>query len=392
MPINELEQQVLDRIDSQRLLDLTLELVKIPSPTGHETEIANYYADVLREIGLDVEMDYEYPNSPTVLGWLRGAEDGPTFQLDGHTDTVPLEHDPPRYEDGLIYGRGSCDMKCGVAGMAEAVRAIRESGLRLKGDLLVSAHGMHERPGAQKESVISLAQSEHLGDAVLIAEGDDKGVPVAHKGLVIFDMEIRREGPTMHEMAVPPDAVHPLRAGWRMVQLLQDRAEELAAGPRNPYLGSDSLFIGMFEGGEFFNTLPTHARIWGTRRWIPGSTHEEVMAELEGFARQVEQETGATVQIDLDKVGEAAETDEDARLIHLVKASAEDVSGKTWPITGMHAAGDAWIFINVGQVPCTYHGAGGARAHSNPEYVALSDVVRAAKVYALTALRYVGYQ
>jgi acetylornithine deacetylase/succinyl-diaminopimelate desuccinylase-like protein len=150
--------------------------------------------------------------------------------------------------------------------------------------------------------------------------------------------------------------------------------------------------VGLFEGGEFFNTLPTHARIWGTRRWIPGVSYEEIEAEFERLAKQVEQETGATVQIELDKVGEAAQVSEDERLVRLVKAAAEDVTGRTWPITGNLASGDPWIFINVGHVPCTCHAAGGGRAHSNPEYVALRDIVRASKVYALTALRYAGYQ
>lgn len=393
MAINVTEQRVLDRVDPQRITDLTLELIKIPSPTGQEAEVAAYYASYLKGIGLEVELDYEYPNSPTVLAWLKGNRERPVLQIVSHTDTVFLEHPPPCYRDGFIYGRGACDFKSGLAAMAEAARAIQASGVELEGTLLLTGYGMHERPGAKKESIISLAQSDRMGDAVIVVGAGEKGVPVAQKGLVIFDLRISREGPTLHEKAVTPEAVHPLWAGWRALQALKERSEQLAkTPPGHPYLEPDSLFVGMFEGGEFFNTLPTSCRIWGTRRWGPGISYADIESEFEGLAAQLEQETGTTVHIDLDKVGEAAAVSEEEPVVRLIQSAAQDVTGEEWPVTGTAAAGDFWIFRNIGNVPCTYHSADVSRAHSTPEYVELSQVVQAAKVYALATLRYAGYQ
>ena len=184
MPITPTEQRVLDKINPDRLMRLHLDLVRIPSPTGHERPIAEFYAQYLQQIGLEVSLDNWIPNSPNVIGWLRGRSDGKTLQLNGHLDTIPLEHEPACFKDGLIYGRGACDQKAGVAAMAEAVQAVLETGVVLKGNVLLTATGTHERPGAAKEGVIALAQHGPLGDAIVITEAGDRGVPVVQKGLV----------------------------------------------------------------------------------------------------------------------------------------------------------------------------------------------------------------
>lgn len=393
MTITSVEQKVLDLINRERLLNLTLNLVEIPSYTGQEKEIAEFYADYLRQLGLEVSLDYEYSNSPTVAAWLRGTDEGPTIQLNGHLDTIPLEHDPPCYKDGRVYGRGSCDQKAGVAGMTEAVQAIIESGVLLKGNILLTATGMHERPGAFKDSIISLARKGPLGDAILITEGPaDEGVPIVQKGLVIFEIIISRPGTPIHEARVQPGDANPLWAGWRMMQLLKTRSIELQnAGSQHRCLEPDSLFVGAFEAGDFFNVLPTTCRIWGTRRWSPGIDYEHVVGELDQFARQVEDETSAHVKVNLDLVGYPSEIKENEPIVSIVQNAHEDLTNKSLPVIGMIGAGDAWIFNNIGKRPTTYYTGDTSRAHATPEYVVFEKVVQATSVYALTALRYVGY-
>lgn len=99
---------MIDRVDADRLRDLTLELVEIASPTGDTAAVARRYAQRLEELGLEVEvLDERFPATPIVIGRLRGSEPGPTIVLNGHLDTVPIPHDPPR----ILDGRG-----CGAAG------------------------------------------------------------------------------------------------------------------------------------------------------------------------------------------------------------------------------------------------------------------------------------
>ena len=168
MNTDELAASLAERVDPERITQLTLDMVRIPSPPGQERAVSEFYAKELRDIGLEVEMDDEYPDSPSVIARLKGSANGTTLQLDGHTDAIDVPGPKPRFEDGYIHGRGSEDMKASLAAMAEAARIICEAGVQLEGDLLLTAHGLHE--SATNETLISLIEKGVHGDAVIVTE------------------------------------------------------------------------------------------------------------------------------------------------------------------------------------------------------------------------------
>src|SRR5688572_21308738 len=88
-------EQLASRVETDRLLRVTMALLELPSPSGHERAVAERYADVLSDSGLAVKLDREFPESPNVIARLRGQDPGSTLQLDGHTDTVGQPHPPP---------------------------------------------------------------------------------------------------------------------------------------------------------------------------------------------------------------------------------------------------------------------------------------------------------
>lgn len=108
-------------------------------------------AAALRDAGAeDVTVDGEFPASPSVIGWLRGAEPGPTLQWHGHLDAINNDQGPVRREGNLIYGRGAADMKGALAAEIAAVRVLRAAGLPRRGSVLVTFHGLHEEVGARR--------------------------------------------------------------------------------------------------------------------------------------------------------------------------------------------------------------------------------------------------
>ena len=256
-----------EQVDPQRITQLTLDMVRIPSPPGEERAVSEFYADVLRDAGLEVELDYEFPSSPSVVAWLRGSGREPTLQLDGHTDTVDLPGPEPRFEQGFIHGRGSEDMKASLAAMAEAARVIHGAGIQLDGDLLLTAHGRHE--SATNETLISLIEKGVHGDAVIVTELGGKDLPITGMGLVFWELRIEGDEEGIHETVAEAGAPHAVMAGYRSVQLLQEKAAELA-GIRHPYLGAESIFIGRFQGGDYYNRMPASCTVAGTRRFGPG--------------------------------------------------------------------------------------------------------------------------
>jgi acetylornithine deacetylase/succinyl-diaminopimelate desuccinylase-like protein len=385
-----MREDLLGRVDAGRLQQLTLELVRIRSYTGDTREVAEAYARHLAEIGLDVEILRHFPNDPCVVARLRGAGRGPTLEFNGHLDTVPVEHPAPRVTDGRVFGRGTADMKGGLAAMAEAVRVIADSGVRLKGDLLLVAHGLHEAPDGHGEDLVDLVRRGIKGDAVIIAEVASDTLPVVGLGQAAFDVTITRSGESSHELLTPPGTPHPILAAVRLVNLMQARHNELSH-IQIPYVGAESFFVGILQGGDFFNRWTNACRLVGTRRYGPENSYDNVLAELKAMAARVEHETGAQVALNLIPVRDGFRVAEDEPLVVALRRAYLEVTGRELPLVGSRMVGDAAIFIREGKVPALYHGPGGQGAHADLESVPVAELVRASKVYVLACVNYAGH-
>jgi acetylornithine deacetylase/succinyl-diaminopimelate desuccinylase-like protein len=384
-----MREDLLSRVDAGRLEELTLDLTRIRSYTGDTREVAAVYARHLERIGLKVEVLRDRPNDPCVVARLRGAGGGPTLEFNGHLDTVPVDHPAPLVADGRVFGRGAADMKGGLAAMAEAAHVIASSGARLKGDLLLVAHGLHEAPDGHGEDLLDLVRRGIKGDAVIIAEVASDTLPVVGLGQAIFDFTISRPGETTHELLTPPATPHPILAAVHLVNLMEARNAELAQSPI-PYIGAESYFIGILHGGDFFNRWTNTCRLVGTRRYGPANSFAGVEEELRSMAARVERDTWARVDLNLIPVRDGFRVAEDESLVVALRRAYLEVTGHDLPLVGSRMVGDAPIFITEGKVPALYHGPGGQGAHADLESVAVADLVRATKVYVLTALDYAG--
>ena len=374
------------QVEPERIKQLTLDMVRIPSPPGEERAVSEFYADALREAGLEVEMDDEFPDSPSVVARLRGSGRRPTLQLDGHTDTVDLPGPEPRFEQGFIHGRGSEDMKASLAAMAEAARVIRGAGVQLGGDLLLTAHGRHE--SATNETLISLIQKGVHGDAVIVTELGGKDLPITGMGLAFWELRIAGDDEGIHETVAEAGAPHAVMAGHKAVQLLQEQAAELAE-IRHPYLGTESIFVGRFQGGDYFNRMPASCVIAGTRRFGPGCRLDAIREEFEALAARVQEQSGAEVEVWLDGI-EGYSVDENERLAQVLLRGHQQVTGEALPLAGTRAAANVPHFVHLAHVPALYYGASYLTAHSDHERVELAQVVRATKVYIHAILAYLG--
>ncbi len=149
MPNTNAGESILACVDENFVVEMTQELIRRPSvnPPGDYDAVAAYVEEIMKEMGLDVERSVGTPGRPNIIGLLRGAGGGPAFCLSSHMDVVdPGDSSvwkfPPfeaRVEEGILWGRGSADSKGMLAGMFGAIRAIMNSGVRLKGDLYIVA-------------------------------------------------------------------------------------------------------------------------------------------------------------------------------------------------------------------------------------------------------------
>lgn len=388
--IDSLQASLGAQIQPERLARRTMELVAIPSPSGHEADVATGYAAMLREAGLDVSMDREFPESPSVIARLPGSP-GRVLQLDGHLDTVPNPHSPPERRGEVLYGRGTCDMKGGLAVSAEVAQILAESRLRLGGSLLLTAHGQHEEavPGRGLHApLLGLLRRGIKGDACIIPEGPHLDVPIAGKGLIIFSVRFSRPGEPSHEILSDPTPPNPILAAHRFISLMQERATAWDA--IDPLVGSESFFIGSLHGGDLYNRIPTWAELSGTRRYPVGRTYAEARAELELVAARAAAETGVEVQVTPEKSGQPFRLQESDPIVVALRDSYRKVAGRDLPVSGMRYSGDVSQFCNAGGVPAVYHGTDQTSAHGDLESVGISDLVRCARVLLGASLHYLG--
>ena len=360
------------------LAERTLELVRVPSPTGDTAAAAAVYAGWLRGAGMEVEVqDDAFPATPIVIGRLHGARPGPCVVLNGHLDTVPIPHAEPRIDGDRVYGRGAADMK---GALVSALAAAERLGTDFAGELVIVAIGLHEAPGGRGEDLTHLLANGFTADYAVVCELTQPGkVVVAHMGQATVEITVSRPGMPTHELQTPEGTPHPLHAAARVVEEIRTRNDELAATD-HPWVGAETYFVGEIHGGDFYNRFPATCRIVGTRRWAPGNSLGAVEAEYRALLAHVAAETGCEIDLDLRLVRGEYGIDPSHELVRALQAAHEEVTGRSLDPVGWKVVADGAVFSAAG-IPTVYHGPVGSGAHADVEYVAVPELERAANVY-----------
>lgn len=192
----------------------------------------------------------------------------------------------------------------------------------------------------------------------------------------------------MHEVELDRPERSPL-SGLRLLLNGLDAMARRLAKRVHPLVGAESLFVGEVSGGDFYNRVPIEAEVVGTRRYaLPGSK-ELVAAELEELCTEVTRHTGLSVRVELQEVGKPYVLDVGEPVIAAVRSGFRHATGGELPLAGAGAVGNAVDFVAQG-VPAVYHGVNQATAHSDDEHVSGSDLLRAARVYAASAVEFCG--
>src|SRR5438067_1227298 len=207
---------VLDRVDRGELIDLAGALIRIPSFKTEETPVARFLETLFRERGYHVDVQEIEPGRLQTIATLRGTGGGASLMLNGHTDINALtrrwRRDPwtPSLEGDRLYGHGVQNMKGGLASIVMAAEAVRRSGVRLAGDLVVACVAGETQGG---EGTHFLMEHGFRTDTAVVAEpfGADHLVTV-HSGIV--HMAIHTYGVTGHigRLEGTVNAVHTMTA------------------------------------------------------------------------------------------------------------------------------------------------------------------------------------
>jgi acetylornithine deacetylase/succinyl-diaminopimelate desuccinylase-like protein len=348
--------------------------------------VADRLAEILVAEGFAVERpEADWPEAPAVVARLESGEPGRVLQFDGHLDTVHLPFVAPRIENGILYGSGSSDMKGGIAAFVEALRVLRDTDAIQRGGVMITAHDHHEAPWGDRRQLLALIREGYIGDGVLLPEYLGDVLPVAGRGMAVFSIEIERDGEPVHEVLRPAGLPDVVGVGAELIQRLKALCERLSAKIA-PHVGSDSVFVGRMESGEIYNQSPVKCRIEGTRRWVAAGSEPKAKRELEELLAALAVESGTRVNlVDWVVPGDAFTVDEQSPLFAAFQGAHEAVTGNVLKVGAKPFIDDGNGFMNVGGVQALTHGPCATGAHTLDEEVPVAELLRVAKVYALTA-------
>jgi acetylornithine deacetylase len=354
----------------------------VPGAAG-EAQVANAVAAHLQRIGLDVHVQEAAPGRPNVIGVLDGVERGRSLMFCGHLDTVGVAgmHAPfdPVERDGRLYGRGSQDMKAGVAAMIDAVRLARERGFR-KGRIVIAAVVDEEYASIGADALVN----HWTADGAIVTEPTDLQVGVGHKGFAWATIETRGRAAHGSRPADGRDAI--LRMG-RVLDRLERLDAKLQALPPHPLIGAGSLHASIIQGGRELSSYPDRCVLQVERRTVPGESGQTFESEIEAMLTDLrrddaEFEGWGKVMFSRPPYEVPASHDLPSALI-----SAAASAGITASAQGMTFWTDAAVLGGAG-IPSILFGPGGAGLHSVEEYVKVSEVIACRNALASLALEW----
>ncbi|WP_198943475.1 M20/M25/M40 family metallo-hydrolase [Actinokineospora bangkokensis] len=352
----------------------------VPGGAG-ESATADFCAAWFAARGFEVHRLERRPGRPSVVAVARGTGGGRSLMFNGHLDTVAtasFDGDAldPVVRDGRMHGRGTFDMKGGVAAMM--VAAARASAAPLRGDVLVACVADEEHASAGTEEVLA----SFTADAAVVTEPSHLEVTVAHKGFAWFEVDVLGRAAHGSRPDLGVDAI--AKAGHFLVAL-EGLGRALAAGPAHPLLGTGTVHASLISGGEEASSYPARCRVVVERRTVPGETREVVTAELtallDALAATVP-DFRAELRPGLHRA--PFQADEGSPVVRALLHHAEQVLGHPPAVRGEPFWTDCALLDGAG-IPCALFGVDGGGAHAADEHVDLASLDRLTDVLARTA-------
>jgi acetylornithine deacetylase/succinyl-diaminopimelate desuccinylase family protein len=392
---------------------------------GGEGKVSRFVGEVYEKIGMTVDLFAIEEGRENAVGVLKGSGGGRSLMFNGHVDVVPVG-DPANWKsgdpfsgairDGKIWGRGSTDMKGGILAQAFAVRAIRESGIKLKGDVICTAVAGEEVMDHECGATAVIRRG-YTADACVVSEASAPPVPLAvvpvSGGLWWFSVSVT--GKATHASMRGPTTraggdgatvgVSAIDKGIRIYEGLRDLEEQWGLSKKHPLFapGHFSILPGVIVGHPegvmvpFF--IPDKCTIEYCAWYPPQDDPSEIQREIEEHISKIAaldpwlREHPPVTEWKLNwpaNVPEAEEITAVACIAHELASVGSQFEGPA-QLAGFAAVHDA-SFFTIGGVPAINYGPGDLRvAHADDEFISIDELVVSCKAYAAMALEWCGY-
>jgi acetylornithine deacetylase len=394
---------------------LLKKLVQEPSLQGNERSSQAIVIEKCRQLGMEIDIwepngtellkhpyfvspRTSFIDSPNVVGVLKGTGGGKSLLLNGHIDVVPegdltnWDVDPYSAEikDGKLYGRGSTDMKGGNVALLLAIQAIKESGIRLKGDLLFQSVIEEESGGA---GTLAAIIKGYKADGAIIPEPTNMKIFPKQQGSLWF--EVRTFGRSAHG-GTRYEGVSAIEKSMTVINHIL-KLEMIRNGAISDPLYKNTpipvpINIGKIKGGTWPSSVPDIVTIEGRIGVAPDETIEHAKSEMKRWLAKLPEIDSWFHEhpVELEWFGARwvpSTIDLDHELMKVVKDSYKQVKGKEPIIEASPWGTDGGLLTAVGNIPTIVFGPGTTEvAHYPNEYIELERMFEAAEIIAQTIL------
>lgn len=407
-------------------LSFLRELVRQPSFLGNpdgERAAQQLCKYKLHELGLDVTpitadhaqlaglpgyspVEWSFRDRPLgmVGAWRSSTGGGRSLVLNGHVDVVPAtplrqwEYDPweGRIEGNRLYGRGACDMKAGVSAMLYAVKALREAGVRLKGDVIVQTVLEEECTG--NGSLACLARG-FVGDACLIPEPFDQTILTAEVGVLWMRVEVYGSAGHTREASAMVNAIDKAYELMGALRRLEKRWNE----ERHPAFVNHThplnFNLGLIQGGNWPSSVPAHCEFTVRVSYYPGVAPDEAKRRILDYLDEViaadpwlHQHPPEITWYGHHDWGVYEPEPERNPFLQTVARAHRSVTGKPAEYFASTAVTDVRFWTEHWGKPATCYGPCGGNLHAPNEWVDLDSLRQVTKVIARVIMDWCGVE
>ena len=406
-----------DYFERQELIDLTKDLIRIPSHTGvktQEKEVAEYMLQFFKKHNIQAHLQHVENERSNVIAFIKGKKtpDGKSLMLNGHIDT---EHPDDMNEalfgaemtnpdifdgelkEGSIWGRGAVDMKGPVASMMMTLVVLKRAQQDLDGDIVFSGVVGEETDSKGMEHLIAcedcLKQHDISLDGAVVGEPTDFKYVASHRGLVWLDIKIKGKGAHSGKPHMGVNAIE------KAVEYLNKVKEELypkLKERQHDFMGTSVMNIGTIKGGTGQSTVAEEAVINLDRRYVEGETLQSVIQEYQDIADEMKR-NDPTFDIEISRTPSSVSvlphpplnTGLDESIVVAVKEAIEDVIGYEPELKTEYGWTDGALISKYMKVPTVVVGPGDiALAHTSEERIGINDLVRGVELYTQIADRF----
>ncbi len=345
-----------------------------------EGAVAEWLYQTCLALGLEVDLQETGPNRPNIIARWVGSGGGKSLLLTGHTDVVSVENmqgDPfdGRIENGRLYGRGSYDMKGGLASILGAVAALKAASFQPAGDIWLGFVTDEEYLSIGTDALVTAIQP----DAAILTEPTDVRICVAHKGFAWLTLTTYGTAAHGSRYMEGVDAINHMQYLLKMISTLE---QKVFVDDLHPLLGRNSVHASLISGGLGLSTYPDQCSLQIEHRYLPDLQADEIVKlwqdEIDDLTKTIP-DFSATVKLDFERPG--YEIERDAPIVQTMHHAFNEVMQTEPPYMGLYAWLDSAIMGRAG-IPTVILGPGGAGMHAAVEYVNLQDVFDCAAIIA----------